>query len=1207
MLRFPRPYLSLLPLLLLSAAADTPQPLQRIAQWQKSPESCRRAELLDYLRDDNLRVRSAALDLLEAVTGRDFGLDPWLKPDEVPASVQQQLAAWAAAEAGLGAAGQPPDEEQVRHAVALLRDADPDTLRRTCLRFAEHTTTLIAALRRELSGEQTLSESERDHLLLALYRIQLQAALGDDAGRAAGLLASHARSDQLDGLEMLRKAGASALPVVACFIDAEDGLLREMAVDIFLQMGKTKAFHHLLPALETETDRNILQIAARRALDCHATKEMIAFLNRCACHADEDVSVAALEALRELRGAEPDEDGSYVIYSRSQDGERLGFTMAGRGEAMPAESYVALTRSPYWRVRAAAVGLMESKSVFLPSTANKAVADAILAALEDEDETVRRTALRAMYRRGLSQAEALEAYTLRHPAGAAFAVYLLARREQPLSEGMSELIRRFSPAQVDELFAYADEYDDIFDERVPRACARRVVELLWENPDPAVVERLMAHHADALFAASPEKAARVMDWLESPDVMQEEKAGVISEMSYFLKDNERRWSRSKARLVPESPYAEVDARFLNWLRQQAEGEGEPAHNALMSLRHFDEERVAQVLTAKIAALGEGGHLHEDLVDHVTMERELLKKLPPEVLMRLMQEESCNSYVIQALVASERGMELLRNGPISEHAWYHLVLSTLDSQCSQLTLIRSSKYEDGRDAAYALYGLEPWLVPLLDHFLRHDGAEQRRCEVAFLLLAYRNLLEYDEVARSLAPFEYAAQLLAARDADYARCLAELPRAAEEVADWAERYAGSSSPYARHAVAGCLLPCSRVRFLFPLPKASDEGALSAPCSLVAMSALKRISCPRSLLERVRAMQHDEDAQVATVACASMLYRTGNCDRARFRELLLEHQRQWEEADEFVEYSRYSLLRRQLNAVWKRWSEDRSVVTEPFKLKGSPKKIPDELYPLLGLLHTVADESWSLPDEMREKVILLSAEGGTELPAQAGPALTFDAMEPAPALETPDSAAAEEEEPEPAQETQPPALDAPFRVEYFHRRGCDSCERVARELEQLRRDFPGMQVVDYAIESDAGYTRNDVLCSRFGVPAAHRHKAPILFTEAGFLMGEDIAGSSLRSLFESARLRGEERRLAASPQVKDDDAPVTPDTPAVTPKPAQPDMLAATTEAEAAAAETTEWWENLRRYGVLVLGGVVALAALLLVLFQSRRGRAQGDNEG
>ena len=37
-------------------------------------------------------MRSAALDLLELVTGRDFGLDPWLQPTEVPADVQAALA-----------------------------------------------------------------------------------------------------------------------------------------------------------------------------------------------------------------------------------------------------------------------------------------------------------------------------------------------------------------------------------------------------------------------------------------------------------------------------------------------------------------------------------------------------------------------------------------------------------------------------------------------------------------------------------------------------------------------------------------------------------------------------------------------------------------------------------------------------------------------------------------------------------------------------------------------------------------------------------------------------------------------------------------------------------------------------------------------------------------------------------------------------------
>lgn len=71
--------------------AEERPPLQQIAIWTANPESCERAALLELLKNKDVRVRSAALDLLESVTGKDFGLDPWVAPNKVPHEVQQAL------------------------------------------------------------------------------------------------------------------------------------------------------------------------------------------------------------------------------------------------------------------------------------------------------------------------------------------------------------------------------------------------------------------------------------------------------------------------------------------------------------------------------------------------------------------------------------------------------------------------------------------------------------------------------------------------------------------------------------------------------------------------------------------------------------------------------------------------------------------------------------------------------------------------------------------------------------------------------------------------------------------------------------------------------------------------------------------------------------------------------------------------------------
>ena len=59
----PTTHFLLLPLLLMMATGA--EPLREIATWTRQPESCERRALLQHLRHEDVRVRSAALDLLE--------------------------------------------------------------------------------------------------------------------------------------------------------------------------------------------------------------------------------------------------------------------------------------------------------------------------------------------------------------------------------------------------------------------------------------------------------------------------------------------------------------------------------------------------------------------------------------------------------------------------------------------------------------------------------------------------------------------------------------------------------------------------------------------------------------------------------------------------------------------------------------------------------------------------------------------------------------------------------------------------------------------------------------------------------------------------------------------------------------------------------------------------------------------------------------
>ena len=123
------PYICL-PLLLAVAAGA--EPLREIAAWSRAPESCERRALVQHLSHEDVRVRSAALDLLELITGRDFGLDPWLAPADVPADVRKSLEEWSKAEELAGKVRQSLPGTQIEaialddtgHLSAALKKAD---------------------------------------------------------------------------------------------------------------------------------------------------------------------------------------------------------------------------------------------------------------------------------------------------------------------------------------------------------------------------------------------------------------------------------------------------------------------------------------------------------------------------------------------------------------------------------------------------------------------------------------------------------------------------------------------------------------------------------------------------------------------------------------------------------------------------------------------------------------------------------------------------------------------------------------------------------------------------------------------------------------------------------------------------------------------------------------------------------------------------
>lgn len=90
--------------------------------------------------------------------------------------------------------------------------------------------------------------------------------------------------------------------------------------------------------------------------------------------------------------------------------------------------------------------------------------------------------------------------------------------------------------------------------------------------------------------------------------------------------------------------------------------------------------------------------------------------------------------------------------------------------------------------------------------------------------------------------------------------------------------------------------------------------------------------------------------------------------------------------------------------------------------------------------------------------------------------------------------------------------LKVVYFYKPGCEECEEAARLLEVIRADFPLLEIDRHNINETTSTLYNQALCARFNVPTPDHQIAPALFTQADFLIRDDISPQALGKLLAS-----------------------------------------------------------------------------------------------
>ena len=108
--------------------------------------------------------------------------------------------------------------------------------------------------------------------------------------------------------------------------------------------------------------------------------------------------------------------------------------------------------------------------------------------------------------------------------------------------------------------------------------------------------------------------------------------------------------------------------------------------------------------------------------------------------------------------------------------------------------------------------------------------------------------------------------------------------------------------------------------------------------------------------------------------------------------------------------------------------------------------------------------------------------------------------------------------------PATRESLLVVYFFKPGCNECEEAQRMLEVMRRDFALLEVQKHNINETDSTLLNQALCSRYNVPPTDHNIAPAIFTQAGYLIRDDIKAPSIAELLSDTMAMGQDDSWAS-----------------------------------------------------------------------------------
>ena len=359
-------------------------------------------QLVDLLSHARLDVRLGVMELLEELTGKSHGYNPW-----TPLNNETAISAWREW------AGKATDEQFTR--IATFSDEQlQDYLRDLAGNDRER---VFRAMRLLEQGDEKTQQAIADYATthpelsaLALNRLRemrylllLKSVPRIEAGNAAHRLVYGNLDVRLRILEDLAKRDRRCIPVLRDYLTDSDVMIREAAVDGLAKLDPDR-INLFLRHLENEKSVDV-QIRILGHLRSGGGKKIAETLIRYTQSEDEDVVIAALEAL-ESQGS-----------SAYQTDQLLGWL-----------------RDKRWRVRVAALPLAKTSS-------DDEVRNELVKLMKDSDDFVRASAART-FEEAVETLDAkdLEKYFVNYPKLRPALVRRYSELEKPVPDQLFELV-----------------------------------------------------------------------------------------------------------------------------------------------------------------------------------------------------------------------------------------------------------------------------------------------------------------------------------------------------------------------------------------------------------------------------------------------------------------------------------------------------------------------------------------------------------------------------------------------------------------------------------------------------------------------------------------------------------------------------------------------------------------------------------------------